>query len=40
MTVTNYLLTQTAERPFATTAEKYTAEYASGKVTGSNLIPS
>ena len=37
MTVTNYLLTQTAERPFATTAEKYTAEYASGKVTGSNF---
>ena len=26
-----------AERPFATTAEKYNAEYASGKVTGSNF---
>ena len=35
MTVTTDLLTEAAERPFATTAEKYNAEYASGKVTGS-----
>ena len=37
MTVTTDLLTEAAERPFATTAEKYNAEYASGKVTGSNF---
>ena len=37
MTVTTDLQTEAAERPFATTAEKYNAEYASGKVTGSSF---
>ena len=37
MTVTTDLLTEAAERPFATTAEKYNAEYSRGRVTGSNF---
>ena len=37
MTITSHLLSQTTERPFETTAEKYNAEYAIGKVTGSNF---